>query len=238
MKENKPKRKSSKSKSYSSKNSDNFIVELLPIQKEVINLHIENDIVLLTGAPGTGKDFMQIYRAVSGLIQKEFEEVIFMRTAIEATSTKLGYLKGDEQDKLQPYLEIFYDQLSRMLNRVVYERMKSKVRFEYPGFVRGKTFGGSNKGNVCIILTEAQNCTLHELVTISTRLADGSKLFINGDVNQSDIGNKSGLRDFLKITSNIEGVFHKELGAEFQMRGRLAQEIGEAYDKFINKKKQ
>lgn len=229
------KRRKPKDESVSSRNVDNFIVELTPIQKEVVNLHRESDIVLLTGAPGTGKDFMQIYRAIVGLIQKEFDEVIFMRTAVEATSTKLGFLKGDEDDKLKPYMDLFFDHVNRMVKKVTIDRLKSKIKFEYPGFVRGKTFGGTNKGNVCILLTEAQNCTLHELVTISTRLSEGSKLYINGDVNQSDIGNKSGLSKFLEIVDGIEGISHKHLGAEFQMRGRLAQEISDAYEKHLTK---
>ena len=98
-----------KLESVSTKNSDNFKLELTDIQKPIVNLHRQNDIMILTGAPGTGKDFMQIYRAISGLISKEFEEVIFMRTILEATSSKLGFLKGDEDSKLQPYLEVFQE---------------------------------------------------------------------------------------------------------------------------------
>ena len=220
--------------SMSTKNSDNFKLELTAIQKPVVNLHRQNDIMILTGSPGTGKDFMQIYRAISGLISKEFEEVIFMRTILEATSSKLGFLKGDEDSKLQPYLEVFQEHVKSMVKPHVYERIKNKIRFEYPGFIRGKTFGGNDKGNVCVVLTEAQNCELKELITISTRMAEGSKLYLNGDFFQSDIGNKSGLKTFIDIIKNIEGVGYEELDDTFQMRGRLVQEIDTAYRKYLN----
>ena len=223
-----------KLESVSTKNSDNFKLELTDIQKPIVNLHRQNDIMILTGSPGTGKDFMQIYRAISGLISKEFEEVIFMRTILEATSSKLGFLKGDEDSKLQPYLEVFQEHVKSMVKPHVYERIKNKIRFEYPGFIRGKTFGGNDKGNVCVVLTEAQNCELKELITISTRMAEGSKLYLNGDFFQSDIGNKSGLKTFIDIIKNIEGVGYEELDDTFQMRGRLVQEIDTAYRKYLN----
>ena len=226
---------SNKIESISSKNSDNFKLELKDIQKPIVNLHREHDIMILTGAPGTGKDFMQIYRAISGLLSKEFEEVIFMRVILEATSSKLGFLKGDENQKMQPYLEVFQEHVKSMVKPHVYERIKNKIRFEYPGFIRGKTFGGNDKGNVCVVLTEAQNCELKELITISTRMAEGSKLYLNGDFFQSDIGSKSGLKTFINIVENIEGVGYKELDDKFQMRGRLVQEIDTAYRKHLNK---
>lgn len=230
------KKKTDNPQALSSRNKDNFRLQLTELQKPIVNLHRENDIVILLASPGSGKDFMQVYRAMSGLINKEFEEVIFMRTILEATSSKIGFLPGDEKSKEAPYLEIFYDQMRSMLKPAVYERLKTKVKFEYPGFARGKTFGGNDKGNVCIILSEGQNCELRELILISTRLSEGSKLYINSDPNQSDIGNKSGILDFCKIVENIDGVCVKELGQEFQMRGRLVQEIDNGYRSFLKSK--
>ena len=231
------KRKTTSEHEFSTKNSDNFTLNPTDLQKPIINLHREHDMVILLASPGNGKDFMQIYRAMSGLINKEFTEVIFMRTVMEATSSKIGYLKGSEDDKVKEYLEIFYDQMKGMLKPHVFERLKSKVRFEYPGFARGKTFGGNHKGNVCVVLTEAQNCELRELILISTRVAEGSKLYINSDPHQSDIGNKSGILDFVNIVKDINGVHVEELGEEFQMRGRLVQEIDNSYRKFLKENK-
>lgn len=222
-----------KLESLSSKNIDNFKLEPTAKQKPIINLHKEYDIVILDGFAGTAKDFMQMYRAMEGLISKEFEEVIFMRTIVEATESKLGFLPGDEKAKTDPYLEIFHDQMKAMLKPHVFERLKNKVRFEYPGFIRGKTFGGNSKGNVCVILTESQNATMKELVTISTRMSDGSKLYMNGCVTQSDIGNRSGFNDFMEMVKNIEGIHIEKLGDEYQMRGRLVTEIDKAHRKFL-----
>lgn len=222
--------------SISSRNSDNFKLQLTEIQKPIVNLHTENDMTILMGSPGVGKDFIQVYRAMSGLISKEFEEVIFMRIVVESSFSKIGFLPGNENDKVENYVEIFYDQMKAMLKPHVYERLKNKVRFEYPGFIRGKTIGGNNKGNVCVVFSEGQNADLKTLITISTRMAEGSKLFISADPLQSDIGNHSGIRDFIKIVENIQGVCVRELGKEFQMRGRLVQEIDNGYREFLDSK--
>lgn len=231
------KRKTSEDVGFSSRNADNFRLELKPIQKPIVNLHRENDIVILMAPPGSGKDFMQIYRAMSGLINKEFEEIIFMRTVVEAVSTKIGFLPGSEEDKVKDYIEIFYDQMKAMLKPHVFDRLKNKVRFEYPGFVRGKTFGGNDKGNVCIVFSEGQNATLKELCTISTRLAEGSKLFISADPLQSDIGRNSGIVEFANMVKHIDGICVKELDDSFQMRGRLVREIDNAYREHLKSKK-
>lgn len=230
------KRKASEENSISSRNADNFRLELKPIQKPIVNLHRENDLIILLGAPGVGKDFMQVYRAMSGLLNKEFEEVIFMRTIVESTSSKIGYLPGSEEDKVKEYIEIFYEQMRNMLKPHIFDRLKNKVRFEYPGFIRGKTFGGNDKGNVCIVFSEGQNATLKELCTISTRLAEGSKLFISADPLQSDIGKNSGILEFANMIKHIEGVCVKELDDSFQMRGRLVREIDNAYREHLENK--
>lgn len=230
------KRKASEENSISSRNADNFRLELKPIQKPIVNLHRENDLIILLGAPGVGKDFMQVYRAMSGLLNKEFEEVIFMRTIVESTSSKIGYLPGSEEDKVKEYIEIFYEQMRNMLKPHIFDRLKNKVRFEYPGFIRGKTFGGNDKGNVCIVFSEGQNATLKELCTISTRLAEGSKLFISADPLQSDIGKNSGILEFANMIKHIEGVCVKELDDSFQMRGRLVREIDNAYRNHLKNK--
>lgn len=219
--------------SLSSRNSDNFRLLPTEIQKPIINFHKQNDLVILLAPPGCGKDFIQMYRAMEGLISGEYQKVIFMRTIVEATDSKLGFLPGDENDKTKEYLTIFYDQMERMLDKSAFERLKKKVSFEYPGFIRGATIGGHDQGTVCVILTEAQNCTLKELVTISTRIAEGSKLFMSADPLQSDIGRKSGILDFVKIVGDIERVGVKYLGAEYQMRGWLVQQIDNKYREFV-----
>jgi len=137
--------------SLSTRNVDNFRIELTKIQKPVENFLKENEISILFGAPGTGKDFIQLHRAIAGLLNKEFEQIIFMRSAVECGAS-IGYLPGEEKDKLAPYEKLFYENLSKMLEKSVFERVKSKIKFENIGFVRGRSFDYS-----CCILSEAQN---------------------------------------------------------------------------------
>lgn len=206
-----------------------FLVEPTKLQKGVLNFLRQNEISILSGAAGTGKDFLQVYRAVEGLLNREFEQIILFRSAVEV-GAGIGFLKGDEDDKLAPYKRVFMEHLAKMVNKEVLRKISNKIKFEHTGFVRGLSYEHS-----AIILTEAQNCTLHEIVTIATRLSSSSKLFINGDPRQSDIGKKSGFKDFIKITENIEGIDFQELGKEFQMRNKLITDIDEAYVKFLLK---
>jgi len=215
--------------SLSTKNVDNFRVELKPLQKPVVNFHRENEITILHAPAGTGKDFMQMFRAVNGLINKEFEQLIFMRSAVEV-GVGLGFMPGDEKDKTAPYERLFYQQLSQMIDKGLLERLKGKIRFEHIGFIRGLTFSHS-----AVILSEAQNCTLHELITVCTRIASSSKLYINGDESQSDIKN-GGFKNFLRIMEGIDGVGIMELGPEFQMRNQMIVEIDKRYRSFLENK--
>lgn len=199
------------------------------LQKGVLNFLRSNEISILTGAAGTGKDFIQMYRAIEGLINKEFDEVILFRSAVEI-GAGIGYLPGEESDKLAPYKRVFFEHLVKMVDKSVMSRIKNKIKFEHIGFVRGLSFEHS-----AVILTEAQNLTLHELVSLSTRLSSSSKMFVNGDERQADIGRKSGLKDFISIVKDIEGVGHMHLGDEFQMRNALITEIDNKYCKFLEK---
>lgn len=222
------KKKSIKSKS--SLNSDNFRVELKSNQKEVCNFLRSNQISILKGPPGTGKSFIQLFRAVEGLLAGEFDEIIHIRNAVEVGKS-LGFLKGDLEDKLEPYQEAFLSNLKDMLSKVNFEKAKKKIKFEHVGFVRGKTFK-----RAAIIFEEAQNSTIHELISVTTRVADTSKLFINGDVHQSDIRN-SGFVPFLNIVKGINGIDVMTLGDEFQMRNHMIVEINNRYVDYLNTKK-
>lgn len=222
--------KKKSTKSVSSLNSENFRVELKPNQKQVCNFLKSNHISILKGPPGTGKSFIQLFRAVEGLLAGEFSEIIHVRSAVEV-GVKIGYLPGSQEEKLDPYQEAFFDNLKDMLNKVNFEKVKKKVRFEHVGFVRGKTFK-----RAAIILEEGQNLTLHELISVATRVAETSKLFINCDELQSDIGSKSGIIPFLNIVKGINGIDVMTLGDEFQMRNQMIVEINNRYVDYLNNK--
>ena len=117
-----------------------------------------------------------------------------------------------------------------MLDKNSFERIKNKIKFETLGFIRGRTFDYS-----CLILSEANNCTLYELITVATRVAHTSKLLINGDFYQADIKN-SGFKSFISIVENIDGVGVMELGDEFQMRNPMIVQIDKNYRVFLNRK--
>jgi len=217
------------SKKKSSKYSDNFKVELKNNQKSAENFLNENSISIFSGSAGVGKDFIQLHRAVTGLISGEFSELIFMRPAIEV-GKGIGFLPGDLKEKLDPYQQSFIDNLNTMVNKPIFERVKKKIRFEHTGFCRGKSYFGA-----VVILSEAQNCTLHELITIVTRVGHNSKLLINGDKYQSDII-KNGFSDFINIIEDIEGIGHMFLGDEYQMRNPIIINLNKKYVNFLKKK--
>ncbi len=209
------------------RNSEFFRIELQKNQKEVINFLRENEISILVGEAGTGKDFMQLYRAIDGLKKKEFEKIVLMKPIVEIGKS-MGYLPGEANDKTAPYEKSFYENLIKLIGKEEAQKLKSKIVFEPSNFIRGNTWDYS-----AVILSEAQNCTLHELVTITTRLSSSSKLYINGDLFQSDIRN-SGLKAFTSIVENIEGVGTRELDESFQMRNPMIVEINRAYRKYLS----
>ncbi len=209
------------------RNAEFFRVDLEKNQKEVVNFLRENEISIIVGEAGTGKDFMQMYRAIDGLKKKEFEKIVLMKPIVEIGKS-MGYLPGDSNDKTGPYEKSFYENLVKLIGKEEAQKLKNKIVFEPSNFIRGNTWDYS-----AVILSEAQNCTLHELVTITTRLSSSSKLYINGDLFQSDIRN-SGLKVFTDITKNIEGVGYRELDDSYQMRNPMIVEINRAYRKYLN----
>jgi phosphate starvation-inducible PhoH-like protein len=207
-----------------------FNVELKNNQKQVLNFLKSNEISILTGDGGTGKDFCCLYRALEGVNDKEFEEIIFIKPIVQMGQS-IGYLPGSETDKYEPYIKSFTDNISKITSKPFYNTYKSRFKFEPSTFLRGNTIEYS-----AIILSEAQNMTLHELISVITRVSYNSKLFINGDTLQSDIGRKSGLKDLIKILENVEGANTMNLGDEFQMRNKIIVDITKEYRNFLKTK--
>lgn len=222
--------KANNKKSISSKNVDNFRIELTKRQKEVVNSLRQHPINILIGGAGTGKDTISLFRGAETVITKEMENLVLFRPLVQS-GNNLGYLKGDLDDKTAPYEDLYRQHFNKILDKNVYERLKKKITFETEQFVRGKTFENSY-----IAVSEAQNYTLHELITILTRLSDTSVIVINGDPMQSDIGSKSGLSQLANILNGMEEVNILELGEEFQMRNPLISEINKRYYEFLEKK--
>ena len=201
-------------------------IELKENQKEIVQRLKESEITILLGDPGTAKDTMQLYRAVDGLRKEEFEKIIICKPIVEI-GRSMGYLPG-ATEKIDPYAKSFYDNLAKLVGKDRVPHIKSKIEFNAVNFVRGNTFDD----NSVIILSEAQNLTLHEIISFVTRLPESSKLFINGDLHQSDIKN-SGLSAFLEIIEGIDGIQTIYLDSSFQMRNKMITTITKNYYKYL-----
>jgi phosphate starvation-inducible protein PhoH and related proteins len=209
-----------------------FKTQVYTHQKEVINFLRANNISIVIGEAGTAKDYCCLYRGLDAIDSKEHSELVLIKPIVEL-GNKMGYLPGDEEDKMQPYEKSFHNNIVKMIGKTMYTKLKKNIRFEAINFMRGDTFEYST-----VILSEAQNCTLHELISVVTRVASNSKIFINGDPLQSDIGRKSGLRDFIKIVENVKGVGVMELGEEHQVRNPMIVDINRKYREHLNGKLQ
>lgn len=188
----------------------------------------ENDIVFGVGPAGTGKTYLAVAMAVHALKNKEVQKIILARPAVEA-GENLGFLPGDLQEKVDPYLRPLYDALFDILGRDAALRMKEKEIIEVVplAYMRGRTLE-----NAFIILDEAQNTTREQMKMFLTRLGFGSKAVVTGDVTQIDLPKKkmSGLRDALRILRDVEGIKFAFFEEADVVRHPLVKRIIKAYE--------
>ena len=181
------------------------------------------------GPAGTGKTFLAVAQAVAVLRRKEAERIILTRPAIEA-GENLGYLPGDLQSKIDPYLRPLYDALYEMLGMETVAKHMEKGIIEIAplAYMRGRTLDNS-----FIILDEAQNTTPEQMKMFLTRLGFGSKAVVTGDITQTDLprGKKSGLIDALPVLDGLEEVAIHHFTDRDVVRHRLVQRIIQAYEK-------
>lgn len=200
-------------------------VELKPHQKPVANFLREQDISVVIADAGCAKDFVQMYRAIEGLKNKEFEKIIICKPIVEA-SRSIGYMPGTLSEKTDMYLKSFYDSVDKIVGKDNANAIKAKIQFEHVGFQRGNTFPEFS----CIIVSELQNLTASEAHTYITRLPQSSKMFLNADAVQSDLGMKSGLNDFLESISGVDNCAIAILDNEkHQMRRKEIIQITKNY---------
>ena len=207
----------------SSKESKN--ATLKPHQKPVSNFLRQQDISVIIADAGCSKDFVQMYRAIEGLKNKEFDRIIICKPIVEA-SKSIGYMPGSLSEKTEMYLHSFYSSIDKIVGKENSNAIKSKVQFEHVGFQRGNTFPEFS----CVIVSELQNLTASEAHTYITRLPQSSKMFLNADAVQSDLGLKSGLNDFLESISGVNNCAIAILdGEKHQMRRKEIVEITKNY---------
>ncbi len=204
-------------------------------QQKYVDAIKRNDIVFGVGPAGTGKTYLAMAMAVAALRGGEVERLILTRPAVEA-GEKLGFLPGDLQDKVDPYLRPLYDALYDM---VEYEKLQKLfqqrvVEVAPLAYMRGRTLS-----NAFIILDEAQNTSPEQMKMFLTRMGTGSKMTVTGDVTQVDLppGRVSGLVEVQKILSKVKGIEFVTFTPRDVVRHRLVQHIVEAYDSNEEEKK-
>ena len=199
-------------------------------QRRYLDAIEANDIVFGIGPAGTGKTYLAMAQAVSFLVAKKVSRIILARPAVEA-GEKLGFLPGDLQEKVNPYLRPLYDALYDMLDveRVARYIERGTIEIAPIAFMRGRTLNDS-----FVILDEAQNTTSEQMKMFLTRLGFGSKAVITGDVTQIDLptGRPSGLIEAMKVVNDIEGISFIYFDDRDVVRHRLVQQIVKAYEAY------
>ncbi|MCQ2493442.1 MAG: PhoH family protein [Lachnospiraceae bacterium] len=199
-------------------------------QKKYIDAIRKNMVTFGLGPAGTGKTYLAMAMAITAFKNEEVERIILTRPAIEA-GEKLGFLPGDLQSKVDPYLRPLYDALYQIMGAESFTKNMEKGLIEVAplAYMRGRTLDSS-----FIILDEAQNTTPAQMKMFLTRIGFGSKVVVTGDATQKDlpVGTKSGLDIASKVLSNIEGISFCKLTNKDVVRHPLVQRIVEAYDKF------
>ena len=204
-------------------------------QKRYIDSVGRNTVTIGVGPAGTGKTYLAVAAAVAAFRDKQVNRIILTRPAVEA-GERLGFLPGDLQSKVDPYLRPLYDALFDMLGAETYQKYLERGNIEVAplAYMRGRTLDDS-----FIILDEAQNTSREQMKMFLTRMGFGSKVVITGDITQIDLpGDKpSGLKEAMKVLKGVEGVSICQLGKADVVRHVMVQRIIEAYARFEEKKR-
>jgi phosphate starvation-inducible PhoH-like protein len=198
-------------------------------QRRYLEAIERNDLVFGIGPAGTGKTYLAVAMGISALLAKRVSRIILTRPAVEA-GEKLGFLPGTLQEKVDPYLRPLYDALYDMLEADKVEKLIEKMTIEVApiAFMRGRTLNDS-----FIILDEAQNSTPEQMKMILTRQGFSSKMVVNGDPTQVDLGTgrKSGLMDAAEVLNGVEGISFVHFNDKDVVRHSLVQRIVKAYER-------
>ena len=194
------------------------------------------EMVFGLGPAGTGKTFLAVAKAVSAMLEGKVDRIILTRPAVEA-GENLGFLPGNLKEKIDPYLRPLYDALYEMLPADMVDKKLENGEIEVAplAYMRGRTLSHS-----VVILDEAQNTTPMQMKMFLTRLGEGSRMIINGDLTQTDLprGTVSGLLDAVKILKKVPGIAFVEFSEKDVVRHGLVSKIVKAYDKANSESKE
>jgi phosphate starvation-inducible PhoH-like protein len=199
-------------------------------QRTYLERIADHDMVFGIGPAGTGKTYLAVAQAVAGLQNKAFQRIVLARPAVEA-GEKLGFLPGDLQDKVDPYLRPLYDALYDLVDYDRVQRMLERNAIEVApiAFMRGRTLN-----DAFVIIDEAQNTTSEQMKMVLTRIGFGSKVVITGDITQIDLpaGRVSGLVEAISVLSGIKGISFVYFDEKDVVRHRLVQAVIKAYEAY------
>ncbi len=206
-------------------------------QADYIETIRKNDVIIAIGPAGTGKTFLSVAMAVQALKDGEIHKIIITRPIVEAGGEKLGYLPGDLEEKINPYLRPIYDAFEAMLGPGhVDDYIRNKTIEIAPlAYMRGRTLE-----NAYIILDEAQNANETQVEMLLTRMGEGSKIIITGDITQVDLPKRteSGLASINEIIGHLDGVEFQYFTDEDVVRHPLVKKMVKCYEIWKEKKKQ
>ncbi|MBX3043293.1 MAG: PhoH family protein [Candidatus Kapabacteria bacterium] len=210
--------------------SDNTIrsIILSDKQKELIETIEKNDITICTGPAGTSKTFIDCYYAVKSLKLNTFDKVLLTKPIQEA-GEKLGFLPGDIESKIDPHYESYKITFQKLMKKRIFEKLlkENVIEFRPLAFMRGATFDNS-----LMILDEAQNCDIRQLMLFTTRMGNKSKVIISGDLHQYDINAYHvALQFFVNMVRDIKGIGVFEFEQADIVRNKILIEITERYEK-------
>jgi len=196
-------------------------------QRRYAEAMANHDIVFGIGPAGTGKTYLAMAAAVAAMHRREVKRIVLTRPAVEA-GEHLGFLPGDMAEKVSPYLRPLYDALRDLVDEEKFERMTTRGQIEVAplAFMRGRTLT-----NAFVILDEAQNCTVEQMMMLLTRMGDHSKIVVTGDTSQSDLrGSQSGLAHAVSVLEGVPGIAIVRLALGDVVRHPLVGRIIAAYD--------
>lgn len=203
--------------------------QLRQSQQQYVRQILENEITFCSGPAGTSKTFTACYAALKLFAEGEIENIVLTKPIQEA-GEKLGFLPGDMEEKIDPYMQSYVSNIGKIIGPQLTEQMVEAeiIQFKPLAYMRGDTFDSS-----LMILDEAQNATFKQLMLFVTRMGRGSKVIVTGDVSQYDIAKRNiGLEKFADLMNGIKGVGYHKFNEKDIVRSKILQEVVKRYDKW------